>query len=245
MTPARTVGALGLTARRRRQRAVAIGLALLGGLVLFLFSLGAAYLVGVAQSASERERLVADLEAARAASREAVARAAAVEERFARLATQRQAAAPAEPVRRPELEPLLPLLEARLREGVPVDRLARAILALPREPVCDPESEVKSLPVAITPMRESGSRSFGGGRFTVAARGVAAKSPTGRTEAWFDPAQPVQLVIRLAGQEPRLASRVLPFEETLVLERREYRFAARAGERRGMLEVTLRVCDYP
>lgn len=245
MTPARSIGALGTTARRRRQRlllALAVGVAV--G-VIAMFSLGAAYLVGAAQRANEVTRLEADLEAARGAVREATARAAAVEERAARLERSRRAAEPAQPTYPADLETLLPLLAGRLREGVARDRLARAITGLPAQPVCDAEVEIRVLPVAVTPTRDSGGRSFAGGRFTVVARGVAAKSPTGRTEAWFDPAQPVQLAIRQAGQEPRIASGVLPLLEALVLERREYRFTARAGERRGTIELALQVCDYP
>jgi hypothetical protein len=245
MTPVRTAGALGTSVRRRRQRAaLAIALGAAGG-ALLLFSLGAAYLVGAAERASEVARLEADLEAARGTVREATARMAAAEERAARLERAQRPAAPtrSEPPR--ELDSLLPLLAARLREGVPRERLARAIAALPAQPVCDAEIELRTLAVAVTPTRDGGGRGFAGGRFALLARGVAAKSPTGRTETWFDPAQPVQLVIRQAGQEPRLASGVLPLVEALVLERREYRFTARPTERRGTIEVSLQVCDYP
>lgn len=246
MTPARTIGALGTTARRRRQRLVIAALAAAAGAALLLFSLGAAYLVGTAQRATEIARLEADLEAARAMVREATARAAAAEQRAARLAERgRRGAEQARPSHPAEVEALLPLLAGRLAEGVAPERLARAITSLPAQPVCDPEVEARTLPVAVTPSRETGGRGFAGGRFTVAARGVPAKSPTGRTEAWFDAAQPVQLTIRQSGQEARVASGVLPLVEALVLERREYRFSARAGERRGTLELTLRVCDYP
>lgn len=246
MTPVRTVGALGTTARRRRQRVIlAIALGAVGGTIL-VFSLGAAYLVGAAQRANEVARLEADLEAARALVREATARMAAAEERAARLErAQRSASSPARAEPPPELESLLPLLAARLREGLSRDRLARAVTALPVQPVCDPEIEVRTLAVAVTPTRDSGGRAFAGGRFALAARGVAAKSPTGRTETWFDPAQPVQLAIRQTGQEPRLASGVLPLVEALVADRREYRFTARPGQRRGTIEVSLEVCDYP
>lgn len=245
MTPSRTIGALGITARRRRQRMILTLLAGVAGIAALLFSLGAAYLVGAAESANEVARLEADLEAARAAVREATARAAAAEERTARLERRRSQAVPAEPTYPADLEALLPLLRARLHEGVARERLARAITSLPAQPVCDAEVELRVLPVAVTPTRESGGRAFAGGRFTVVARGVAAKSPTGRTEAWFDSAQPVQLTIRRAGAEPSVASGVLPFLETIVLDRREYRFTARAGARRGTIELELQVCDYP
>lgn len=246
MTPVRTAGALGSAARRRRQRVILASVLGVAGGAILIFSLGAAYLVGTAQRANEVARLEADLEAARAAVREATARMAAAEERAAHLErAPRPAAAPARAQAPLELETLLPLLAARLREGVTRERLARAIAALPAQPVCDPGIEVRTLSVAVTPTRDSGGRAFAGGRFALAARGVAAKSPTGRTEAWFDPAQPVQLAIRQAGQEPRLASGVLPLVEALVLERREYRFTARPGQRRGTIEVSLEVCDYP
>jgi hypothetical protein len=38
---------------------------------------------------------------------------------------------------------------------------------------------------------------------------------------------------------------VLPYAESLVIDRREYRFTARNGERRGTIELALQVCDYP
>lgn len=246
MASAPGLGALGTTARRRRQRLLLIGLLAAGFVSLVVFSLGAAYRVGTAQRATEIERLEADLEAARAAAREATARAAAAEERALRLAERGQRTVEAtRPGRPPEVEALVPLLLARLAEGVSRERLARAITSLPTQPVCDPDVEIRTLAVVVTPSRDSGGRAFGGGRFTVAVRGTAAKSPTGRTEAWFDPAQPIQLVIRQTGQEPRIATGVLPVVEAIVLERREYRFTARAGERRGTIELALQVCDYP
>ncbi len=246
MASAPALGALGTTARRRRQRLLVFALLGVASLSLFVFSVGAAYRVGTAQRAAEIERLQADLEAARVAARAATARAAAAEERALRLAERGQRPTEATPPGRPpEVEALVPLLLARLAEGVSRERLARAITSLPTRPVCDPDVEIRTLAVAVTPSRDGGGRAFGSGRFTVAARGTAAKSPTGRTEAWFDPAQPIQLVIRQTGQEPRMAMGVLPLVEAIVLERREYRFTARAGERRGTIELALQVCDYP
>ncbi len=246
MVSSRTIGALGTTARRRRQRIVLIVLASLLGATVFLFSLGAAYLVGTAQRAAEMARLEADLEAARSRAREATARAAAAEERLGRILDRDQRATTApRPSLDPRIEALIPLLATRLAEGVDRERLARAITALPARPVCDPEVEVRTLPVAVTPTREVGGRSFAGGRFTVSARGTAAKNAVGRTEAWFDPVQPIQLVVRRAGQEPTIANGVLPLVAAIVFERREYRFTARAAERRGIIEVALEVCDYP
>lgn len=247
MRSARTIGALGTTFRRRRQRIVLVLLLAIVAIGVLLFSLGAAYLVGTAQRAAEIERLLAELETARTMAREATARAAAAEERAERVLERYQVRTPEPPPssRAPEVEALIPFIVARLAEGVSRERLTRAIMSLPAQPVCDPESEVRALSVAITPTRETGGRSFGGGRFTVVARGIPAKSPTGRAEPWFDPAQPVQLVIRQSGQEPRIAAGVLPLVETLVLDRREYRFTARASDRRGTIELSLQVCDYP
>jgi hypothetical protein len=246
MTPSRTTGPLGTTARRQRQRllrSLLLGLVATGGL---LFSLGAAYLMGTSQRAAEIERLQADLEGARAIAREATARAAAAEERAARLLERGQnTRESARPSRSPEIDSLVPLLVARLAEGMSRERLARAIAAVTVQQVCDPGIEERTLTVAVTPTREAGGRSFAGGRFNVLARGVPAKSPTGRTEAWFDPGQPVQLTIRQAGQEPKIVTGKLPFVESIVLDRREYRFTARAGDRRGTIDLLLETCDYP
>jgi len=246
MTASRTIGALGTTARRRRQRIVVASLIALGAVLGLSLALGAAYLAGVAQREREIQRLEADLEAARAAAREAAARAAAAEQQAARF-LERNARILETPrfAHSPDIEALLPLLAARLAQGVSPERLARAITGLPSRPVCDPGIELGPLPVAVTPSRETVGRGFGGGRFTLMARGVPAKSPTGRTEARFDPAQPVQLVIRRNGEELRNLSGVLPYSESLVIDRREYRFTARAGERLGTIEVTLEVCDFP
>jgi|GEM_PF-6065994 len=241
-----TIGALGTTARRRRRRLVVTSLTALGGIVGLMLALGAAYSAGVAQREREIKRLVVDLEAARATAREATARAAAAEERAARLLERGETIFDTpRSIHSPDIEALLPLLAARLAHGVSRERLARAITSLPSQPVCDREIEVHPVPVAVTPTRESGGRRFGSGRFTVVARGAPEKSPTGRTETQFDPAQPVQLVIRPNGEEPRNLSGVLPYTESLVIDRREYRFTARAGERRGTIELALEVCDFP
>ncbi len=246
MTPPRATGPLGTTARRQRQRllwALLFGVVAAGGLLL---SLGAAYLVGTSQRAAEIVRLQADLEGARAIARDATARAAAAEERAARLIERGQNTREAARTgRSPEIDSLVPLLAARLAEGVSRERLARAITAVTVQQVCDPGIEERTLTVAVTPTREAGGRSFGGGRFSVVVRGVPAKSPTGRTEAWFDPGQPVQLTIRQAGQEPKIVTGKLPLVESLVLDRREYRFTARVGDRRGTIDLVLETCDYP
>ncbi|MCS6879041.1 MAG: hypothetical protein RMK73_03045 [Geminicoccaceae bacterium] len=244
MWRANTVGTFGLGTRRRQQRPWLFLLVLAAGLGAGFLALGTAYLVGLAQGERERARLSTELEAAREDMRAAVARAAALEERLVR-AMRAGGPAPARAPTRPELEPLVQLLEQRLAEGVAADRLARAIRALPRAPVCDATIEAKTVPVAITPNRDAGTRSFAGNRFAVSARGVPAKSPTGRAEAWFDPAQPVELTIREAGKDPQIAAGPLPLQQAFVLERREYRFSARAGDRRGVLEVRLEICDYP
>lgn len=235
----------GVAARRRQQRLWLLLVAVAAGLGLSFLALGTAYLVGLAQGERERQRLMLELEGAREEMRAAVARAAALEERLVRATPSGAAVAPARPLLRPELEPLVPLLEQRLAEGVAPERLARAIRAVPRERVCDVPIESKTVAVAITPNREAGTRSFAQGRFVVSARGTPAKSPSGRTEAWFDPAQPVELTIREAGKEPHTAKGPLPLQHAFVVERREYRFLAQPGERRGTLEVQLEICDYP
>lgn len=242
----------GLFHRRRRRSFVWSVVALGTAVSLVLFSLGAAYEVGLSQTRSEVERLIADLEAQRDQNRELSARVATAEQRAeqareeaVRLSGVGVAGQPSRPGLHPDLEPLLRLSERKLAEGVPLERITKVVEELRRERNCLAKVETKRLAVRTAISRDASPTGFADGLFQIQASGATARSANGLSEAWFDPAKPIDLAIKLRTGQPRTASGTLPFEHAVVIDRREYIFQARSHERRGFVELALRVCDYP
>jgi hypothetical protein len=234
------------TDRRRRRRLVAgllVAALLLG---VYLFSLGAAYQVGLSQTRSEVERLMQDLGTERDANaalqeRLAVAERDAVRARELRAQLERRAANVRELT--PETLPILDLVNARLAEGMAPERLALFIRTASRERTCDPDPETKRILLRTELERQGTSATFANGRFTVQGSGIGARDGQGRLEAWYDPEQPVELTI--SGEGANGLAGLLPLERSIVSGRRQYLFQIRNSSRRGFAEVTMRACDYP
>ncbi|MDF1585195.1 hypothetical protein [Marinimicrococcus flavescens] len=212
----------------------------------YVLSVGAAYRAGLSQNAVEIGRLLADLEDQREVGRKTSVQLAALEQKLER---ERAAAASPPPVTAedlpPPIRPLALLVQRKLAAGVEPARIAQAIDPLARERSCAPGTETRRLLLATPISRDSGAARFAAGPFEITGKGVSVRDAQGRAEAWFDPAQPVELALRGPGGAADSVAGVLPLEHGVVLDGKEYLFRAEASRRRGFVELYLQVCDYP
>lgn len=207
-----------------------------------------AYETGRAQNQAELDRLgdeVAALEQqiidAREGALKARERERAARERAHAIAERYQRDVPTGARRE-----LLSLIDRRLEEGVPPERLRFVVAeAQPRE-ACAEAVETKrfllTTPVAVS---RDNTVSFGDGRITVTGQGTPARDDDGRPEAWFDPAQAVSIRFLKLDGAVSLAEGTLPLTHRLVDGDREWRFQVRPHAERGFVEVTAQTCAFP
>ena len=132
---------------------------------------------------------------------------------------------------------LVGLAQARLAQGVPLDRLKSVLAQVTREPNCLPGIDRKRL----TPRLQSASGplqtvGFLDNQLTVAASAAGEQ---------FDPAKPVDVRIQRLGGGIEPVSGILPMGHTLVADGRQYLFGFAYLEKTGQIEVALRSCAYP
>ncbi len=240
------VTTLGRSRRRRGRRWLWRSLRLaiiLGAIVL---SLGAAYEAGRSQSDTEAARLLEDLQNQRETNRQLDARLADLQQRWAGASST---AAPqpttVDPVEATPTAGLMALIRSKLADGVEPARLGAAIEGVTRERRCDPAVETHRIVLGTPVSRDATSAVFAGGRLTVSGKGVSVRDAAGLPEAWFDPAQPVELEIRTSDGRIAGASGLLPLKHTIVQASHEYALTAKAGQRRGVLDLSVQVCAYP
>jgi hypothetical protein len=243
----RTFSTLGFTRRQRRRQAVMRALRWLLVLVAVAVAGVVAYETGRAQNQAELERLGAEV--ATLEQQVIDARDAALEARERERAARERAHAIAERYQRDvptgERRALLRLIDRRLADGVPVERL-RFVLAevQPREE-CAEAVETKrfllTTPVAVS---RDNTVTFGEGRITVTGQGTPARDEAGRPEAWFDPGQPVSIRFLKLDGAVSLAEGVLPLAHRLVDGEQEWRFQVRPHDERGFVEVTAQTCAF-
>lgn len=140
---------------------------------------------------------------------------------------------------------LMTLVERRLADGVPPDRLAFVIGAAESERVCDEQPVTKRF-VVPTPIYRGPSDSvgFADSAITVTALGQPALNEAGNPEAWYDPAQPITLRFTQLGGKSSEVTGVLPLHHSVIMGDDEYRFTVVAGQR-SFVNVTGDRCDYP
>jgi hypothetical protein len=214
-----------------------VGVALVGGY---------GYQVGVSANQAWTERLEGDVArvqddnlALRDQLAEASLRASHAQSALDSLRARYRAEVPAG-----ELAALLQQVERQLRGGVDRDRLAFLIDAASQQPDCDaapvtrrfrPHTQLANGPV--------GAVRFGD-RITVTATGSSARDASGQLEAWYDPAQPVQLVFRTLDGRTLDVDGILPLRHSIVVDGQEYRFSAIAGPT-SFVEVSGQACAFP
>lgn len=238
-------GTFGDSRRRRRHQAW-------WRLVRFLFGLVAVlgvgiygYQVGIAAGHARSEQLEADLVRLQRANLDLRDRVAVADERSeeaeAALEDMRQRYAATIPSA--DVADLLEQVRDQLGAGVAPARLALLIEAAGLE-AC-PNTPVTKRFMPRTPI-STGPRSFirFDDRITVTGDGEPARNEAGLPEAWYDPAKPVRLELRLLDGTSTSIEGIVPFTHRMVVDSKEYRFSIAQGERR-FLELTAQACPLP
>jgi cell division protein FtsB len=239
---------LGRRRRAQRRKLFWTAVRLAAGLALLGFFAIAGYESGRSQNAHLLARQAEDLAAAAARELQLTEELATVEDRAARIESQLQSlrldyAANVPPA---EFKPLLDLLRARTRAGVPHERLAFVIEQAGRERDCQPGVETRRL-IVRTPVTTvlDNAVAFADRRITVSGDGRPARNEAGEPLDWYDPGAPVTLrFLTITGELSRAAGR-LPLVHSVILNDREWLFQATAAAEPGFIDVTAQSCAYP
>lgn len=143
-----------------------------------------------------------------------------------------------------ERRDLLDLVSGQLEAGVAVDRLAFLIESAGRPVSCEPVETKRFL--LRTPLYNGAntSVSFANDAVLVTGMGESAKTADGLPQAWYDPAQPVNLILRrIDGTEVQVTD-TLPIQKSIEHGGAEHRFLVRPGAR-GFVQVSAERCVYP
>ena len=139
----------------------------------------------------------------------------------------------------------LDLLNARMAQGVTVERLTSLIRSARTGRRCD-ENPVTKRFLVQNPLHSgaNSSVSFAKNRVTVTANGASFVNASGSPEAWYDPAKPVTARFTLLGGETFTTEGLLPLHHAVVAGAHEYQFTLVSGDR-GFVTVTADRCAYP
>lgn len=141
------------------------------------------------------------------------------------------------------MQDLTRLVREQLTQGMAPERLAFFIKsARPPTGCTDPESKrfIVSTPTYTGP---DSSASVADGAVIIKAKGASASNKQGQAEAWFDPAQPVEVTFTTAsGAEVKKGN--FPIRHSVVAGNREYRFTVEEGAK-SFVKVTFDSCAYP
>lgn len=141
------------------------------------------------------------------------------------------------------MQDLTKLVREQLTQGMAPERLAFVIKsARPPTDCTDPETKrfVVSTPSYTGP---DSSASVADGAVVIKARGASATNKDGKAEAWFDPAQNVEVTFTSpAGTETKRGA--FPIRHSVVANGREYRFTIEEGAK-SFAKVVFDSCAYP
>ncbi|HCM83124.1 MAG TPA: hypothetical protein PKW15_02380 [Alphaproteobacteria bacterium] len=137
------------------------------------------------------------------------------------------------------------LLRERLASGVKPERLQQVIAATSNVRNCSsPETKRFIVATPLSKKEKSSDVSFGSGLVTITGNGMSATNINGGKEAWFDPAQPVNVSINVRGGQNITKTGPLPIQHSIIQGATEYRFTI-APSARSYAEVTADQCAYP
>jgi len=139
---------------------------------------------------------------------------------------------------------LLELVTERLNAGVSPERLGFLIQAAEEPRKCQPVESKRFL--VRTPMHDGRNTvvSFAEDSIVVTGTGVPATTADGLVQAWFDPAEPITVVItRIDGTRREITGK-LPLQGSIIQGGAEHRFQLRAGTN-GFVQVAAEKCAYP
>lgn len=136
---------------------------------------------------------------------------------------------------------LLRLVQSKLGAGTGKDRLATYIAAAQKPKKCGEPVTRKVVPRVKGAKGENASARLADG-LVLSATGAPAKGAAGRDERWYDPTQPVTLIIAEPNGQQTETTGVLPLQHMLVFRNSEYRFTV-APAARGFVSVAVDRCE--
>ena len=140
------------------------------------------------------------------------------------------------------VQELVGLMNKQLADGVSLERLEQAILNAQRPRQCsDPETRRF---IVSTPHYEGSTPqiSLDDDAIIVKASGTSVVNEEGEAEAWYDPTKQVKLDFELRDGEPDMKEAIMPFDHSIVLGDKEYRFSVSAGAK-SFIKLTYDICD--
>lgn len=141
------------------------------------------------------------------------------------------------------MQDLTKLVREQLTQGMAPERLAFVIKsARPPTDCTDPETKrfVVSTPSYTGP---ESSASVADGAIIVKAKGASSINKDGKAEAWFDPAQNVEVTFTTSkGNEVKKGA--FPIRHSVITGNREYRFTIEEGAK-SFAKVVFDSCAYP
>jgi hypothetical protein len=136
---------------------------------------------------------------------------------------------------------LLALIDARMADGVPAERIALFVEAARQPEGCSEPVSRRFIMPTPTFSGDGTSVGFGQGLVTVTGRGQNAVDEAGTTQSWFDPAREITMVFTAIGGQQQVVSGILPVFHTMVIEDEEFRFAVEQGDR-SLVNVSANRC---
>lgn len=141
------------------------------------------------------------------------------------------------------MQDLTRLVREQIDQGMAPERLAFVIKsARPPTDCTDPETKrfVVSTPSYTGP---DSSVSVADGAVIIKAKGASSFNKDGKAEAWFDPAQNVELSFASSGTS-EVKKGPLPIRHSVVVGAREYRFTIEEGSK-SFAKIVFDSCAYP
>lgn len=142
------------------------------------------------------------------------------------------------------MQDLTRLLREQLDQGMAPERLA-FVLKSARPPTGCTDPETKRFVMSTPSYTGPGSNvSVADGSVIITGKGASALSKEGRAEAWFDPAQGVEITFTGRGGASEVKKGMLPIRHSVVADGREYRFTIEEGAK-SFAKVVFDSCAYP
>lgn len=141
------------------------------------------------------------------------------------------------------VQELIKLVQEQVEQGMSAERIAFLIKA-GRPPTDCTESEIKRFVVSTPFYKGSDSTvSIADGAVVIKGKGASALNKQGHAEAWFDPAQPVEITFSANGKD-EVKQGNFPIRQNVVVGDREYRFSIEEGSK-SFAKIVFDSCAYP
>ena len=140
---------------------------------------------------------------------------------------------------------ILDAVRRRTSEGVAPERIVEVVSVAQPDPRCVDDVLMRRF-VVQTPMSTGAGAAagFAGNAITITGSGAAARDAQGNPEAWFDTGRPVRIAFAAPGGAETVREGLLPLHHSIAIGAKAHNFTVTAG-RRGFVNVTEQVCDYP